>query len=1023
MKQRTKRVVTAWFMSLLMVLSVVMIPGGVVKADAPETRLKVVCQDDGAVGGTVSYKFDEGGETDFTITDNRFNDVSIPENAESVVLKIKAADGYKLETVRGVTIRVDGEQTPYRLSDDQVAQITSDTGYTYTLNGNIIELEFGFKAKESVKVGTTVVVEEGVIKSSVEGISVSEDGTIKLNGCDFADKDLIISGSPRIEVYGNNKFKSIKLTKGSGFEMWGRMSGNYQYDDMPEVDANNNNLEPYYGNIQLTDGISGPENGLAGRISFRDAFILYVGTSDNPANVAFRNLDSIEFWNYDFHDRKANNGYIYANTAFKNVKHVEVQSAKIKVEAITKLFDKDSAENSIVCNTFQEGVIEMKGDLGDVALKNKYYATYPADNGKSGYLAHHDNAGDAGSPYVQTVGIDTSATVDNSTPANGSYKLTVGSGTYKLESTDSILYSISYTIDDGIAFDNPNAGSVKMDGFNKGYWIIDDRDGHFEAWIAAGENVNVTILPNAGYQYIKNTLNINGAPIETKASVSDDDVGKYSFTMPANAGHVCAGFAKTEDVIKVNSEDTNVSAATLSLDESEIKQGNAKLEIDKAEVTDNDKAKISAVVPDANENTVYEYMDVTLSESVVKNYDTEKENDEQTAWDKKLSELNEEATITLTLSDVLRGFANYDIVRIHEGVAEKLNGVSIMSGGRLSFKTDKFSTYAIVGKNQPLYVQNGVDCSELKSGSYTVDGDTVTIDNLVQDVDAEYGELCLYGKEYGKTPMTLIVKGTNKVKNLIFDTKVNVICEKDASLSFEKGDFEGEFKTGGYTLGKDTVLEGNVFKYKSSETPQPQPQPAQQQPVTTVTPEPTPATPSEVGTEITTVEAAASQSTYEVTQKSTGSDGEVSYKGEATDSKATTVKILDTVTGKDGVTYKVTEIAENALKGNKKVKTVTMGKNIKVVRKNAFRNASKLTTVKLGDNVTKIEGNAFNGCKKLKSLTVKGKITSVGKNAFKGVGKNTTITIVCKSKKEYKKIKKLLEKAGAKKAKFKHKKK
>lgn len=112
--------------------------------------------------------------------------------------------------------------------------------------------------------------------------------------------------------------------------------------------------------------------------------------------------------------------------------------------------------------------------------------------------------------------------------------------------------------------------------------------------------------------------------------------------------------------------------------------------------------------------------------------------------------------------------------------------------------------------------QPGIDCSTPVSGKYNIDGDTITIDNLVLDTEASYAELCLYGEEYGKTPMTLIVKGTNKVKNLIFDTNVKVICEEGASLTFTDSDFEGFGKTGGYTLGENTVLENNTFKYKTA---------------------------------------------------------------------------------------------------------------------------------------------------------------------------------------------------------------
>lgn len=92
----------------------------------------------------------------------------------------------------------------------------------------------------------------------------------------------------------------------------------------------------------------------------------------------------------------------------------------------------------------------------------------------------------------------------------------------------------------------------------------------------------------------------------------------------------------------------------------------------------------------------------------------------------------------------------------------------------------------------------------------------------------------------------------------------------------------------------------------------------------------------------------------------------------------------------DGVTYTVTEIAAKAFKNNKKLKKVTIGKNI-----------------------TSIGKQAFYGCKKLKTITFKTKkLKSVGKQAFKGIHKKATMKV---PRKKFKKYKKLLKGKGQKK--------
>ncbi|MDD7403867.1 MAG: cellulase family glycosylhydrolase [bacterium] len=96
-----------------------------------------------------------------------------------------------------------------------------------------------------------------------------------------------------------------------------------------------------------------------------------------------------------------------------------------------------------------------------------------------------------------------------------------------------------------------------------------------------------------------------------------------------------------------------------------------------------------------------------------------------------------------------------------------------------------------------------------------------------------------------------------------------------------------------------------------------------------------------------------------------------------------TVKVL-------GKTYKVTTIAANAFKNNKKVKSITIGKNVKTIGK-----------------------NAFSGATKLKKITIKSTgIKSVGSKALKGVYKKCKIYV---PKAKYAKYKKLLKGKGQKK--------
>lgn len=78
----------------------------------------------------------------------------------------------------------------------------------------------------------------------------------------------------------------------------------------------------------------------------------------------------------------------------------------------------------------------------------------------------------------------------------------------------------------------------------------------------------------------------------------------------------------------------------------------------------------------------------------------------------------------------------------------------------------------------------------------------------------------------------------------------------------------------------------------------------------------------------------------------------------------------------------------------------------------AFQGFTKLKTVTIGANVKKIGAGAFAKDKKLTKLTFKGKtLKSVGKKAFSGVPKKAKAGVPKKSRKAYKKT---LKKGGFK---------
>ncbi len=94
----------------------------------------------------------------------------------------------------------------------------------------------------------------------------------------------------------------------------------------------------------------------------------------------------------------------------------------------------------------------------------------------------------------------------------------------------------------------------------------------------------------------------------------------------------------------------------------------------------------------------------------------------------------------------------------------------------------------------------------------------------------------------------------------------------------------------------------------------------------------------------------------------------------------------------NGKKYKVTSVAANACKGLKKLKTLSIGKNVKTIGKNSFSGCVKLTTVSGGSGLEKIGASAFKDCKVLKKITLNKNVKLIGSNAFRGCKKLKTIT-------------------------------
>lgn len=93
------------------------------------------------------------------------------------------------------------------------------------------------------------------------------------------------------------------------------------------------------------------------------------------------------------------------------------------------------------------------------------------------------------------------------------------------------------------------------------------------------------------------------------------------------------------------------------------------------------------------------------------------------------------------------------------------------------------------------------------------------------------------------------------------------------------------------------------------------------------------------------------------------------------------------------------------MKGYKKLKSVSIHKNVTVIGTSAFQACTALTKVTIPANVKTVGMNAFSHSTKLKSIIVKSKkVTKVGAKAFKGIHKKAKIKVPSSKLKQYKKL-------------------
>ena len=208
-------------------------------------------------------------------------------------------------------------------------------------------------------------------------------------------------------------------------------------------------------------------------------------------------------------------------------------------------------------------------------------------------------------------------------------------------------------------------------------------EGVGSATFPVGAMLTVAIIPDAGYQLVR--FGVNDGGFEPQ-----EEIGVYTFEIQGGNFHLQALVQGVDD--EVNTDDVaSIENGTIEFSgiEGAMSIGTARLDIKDVELSEE---QISNFENAAGDYEIQNYIDISLYNTV---YKGSKEN----SWDTQVDELENDATITLQLSDDV----DYeDIVIVHEkhdGTYEIIEDVEYdTESNSIILKTDSFSNYAIATK-------------------------------------------------------------------------------------------------------------------------------------------------------------------------------------------------------------------------------------------------------------------------------------------------------------------------------------
>ena len=245
----------------------------------------------------------------------------------------------------------------------------------------------------------------------------------------------------------------------------------------------------------------------------------------------------------------------------------------------------------------------------------------------------------------------------------------------------------------------------------------------------ADSTITMELLPARGYQLTKSTI-CNGEITVTPVD-DDDKVGYYTFKMPTTSEGIELDCGFTTQADTINSDSSTVTGGSIADASSVITSGTLRLDV--SDIDDSDiKSAFNAKASSAS--NVVAYIDTWLYQITTQASTSTTED----VWEDPLDETSSAISITLKLSDTATsGATQFYIIREYNDNYQQASVTYDSSAKTITFKTDKFSSYAIVKGAPPTATTAGTGTtgtSTSGTGTTTSSGTTTPKTGDTNDV-------------------------------------------------------------------------------------------------------------------------------------------------------------------------------------------------------------------------------------------------------------------------------------------------